>query len=410
MKEIIISLLASIVFISPLSGQRLDELLLVAFDNNPELKALENEYMASKQRTVQVSELPDPEIGIGTFPMPVQTRVGAQLARISATHMFPWKGVIDGRKDLETARSNVLYERISAKALDLFYEIKQDYLHLYELRESQSIIERNISLLETLERLTLTKVESGTGSAADVLRVQVKIKELEQEISILESASLKPIASINQGLNRSPDIPIFIQDSLTFAMILFDKDSLYSIISKSHPLLKMFDLEQEVSRQAMSLNELNSKPSFGVGMDYILVNGRNDVVISGNGRDIVQFRATMKVPLYKKKYAAKEKEELLKISAVDHKKTELMNRFSEAIEQAYADLSIAQLRMELYDQQIFLTRAAINILETEYSTKGVNFDELLRLENELINYDLKKLKVIVQSHLAKSTIERFISA
>ena len=100
---------------------------------------------------------------------------------------------------------------------------------------------------------------------------------------------------------------------------------------------------------------------------------------------------------------------MLKISALENKKTDVLNRFMEIIERAYSDLSTARLRLDLYEQQIFLTRAAINILETEYSTEGSNFDELLRLENELISYDLKKLKAIVQSHLAKSTIERFLA-
>jgi hypothetical protein len=39
---------------------------------------------------------------------------------------------------------------------------------------------------------------------------------------------------------------------------------------------------------------------------------------------------------------------------------------------------------------------------------GIGFDELLQLEKELIEYDLKTLKAIVQSHLAKSKIERYL--
>ena len=57
---------------------------------------------------------------------------------------------------------------------------------------------------------------------------------------------------------------------------------------------------------------------------------------------------------------------------------------------------------------VALTQSAINILESEYSAKGNSFDELLRLEKELIDYDLKILKAIVQSHQAKNQIEKFI--
>ena len=90
------------------------------------------------------------------------------------------------------------------------------------------------------------------------------------------------------------------------------------------------------------------------------------------------------------------------------KKTDMLNRFLATIEKAYSDHETAQLKMDLYQKQIEITKSAINILETNYSAKGNGFDELLRLEKELIDYDLKILKAVVSSQLAKSSIERFI--
>ena len=43
-----------------------------------------------------------------------------------------------------------------------------------------------------------------------------------------------------------------------------------------------------------------------------------------------------------------------------------------------------------------------------FKSDGSQFDELLQLEKEIIEYDLKTIKAIVKSHLAKSNIERFI--
>jgi hypothetical protein len=163
-----------------------------------------------------------------------------------------------------------------------------------------------------------------------------------------------------------------------------------------------------VARQAISLNELNGKPSFGVGLDYIMVSQRNDVDISNNGRDILQLRASVKIPLYRKKYDAKEREENFRITSLGYKKADMLSRFAAVIEKAYVVYETARLRMQLYEQQIGITKATINILEAMYSTQGSNFDELLQMEGELIDYDLKMLNAIVKSHLAKSSIERFI--
>jgi Cu(I)/Ag(I) efflux system membrane protein CusA/SilA len=408
LKTVSVILLISIVGVGSTYAQSLNSLVTEAVENNLELKVLEKEYFAALEKAPQVSELPDPEVGVGVFPLPVETRLGAQILRVGATQMFPWKGLLNGKKELELAKAKALFERIGARALDLSYQVEQAYFQLYDIEKSQSIIRRNVVILEALEQLALTKVESGKTTAADVLRVQLKIEELNQELIILETAKTKPIASINQLLNRPLETPIVTTDSLSFAILPFDKNALSANIEASHPMLRMFELQQDISRQAIALNELNEKPSFGVGLDYIMVNKRSDADPSKNGRDIIQLRGSVKIPLFKKKYEAKEKEEQLKIAALTDKKAEVLSRFMAAIEKAYADYEMAQLKINLYERQIEITQAAINILETNYSAKGNNFDELLRLEKELIDYDLKILKAIVQSHFAKSSIERFI--
>lgn len=404
---IAIGLISMLSFTSA-SAQSLDVLMEKAVAENLELKVLEKEYLAALEKAPQVSQLPDPEVGVGAFPLPVETRLGAQTARLSATQMFPWFGTLDSKADLENAKAKTLYERIGAEQLNLFYELKTAYFRLYEVEQSQSIIQRNITLFEALERLALSKVESGKATTADVLRVQLKIEELQQELEILETSKINPTATINQLLNRPLETPITITDSLSFAPLPFDKDTLTVNIQENHPMLRMFGLQQEVSRKAISLNELDGKPSFGVGMDYIMVNQRGDASPTNNGRDILQLRASVKIPLYREKYSAKKAEENLKIAALENKKADVLSMFNATIEKAYADHLSARLKMDLYEKQIEITQAAINILESEYSSKGNNFDELLRLEKELIDYDLKMLKAIVQSHIAKSSIERFI--
>lgn len=389
-------------------AQPLETLINEAVENNLEIRALSDEYNAALERPVQVSQLPDPEIGIGASILPVETRLGPQIARISATQMIPWKGILDKKSDLELAKAKALNERIGIRELDLSYQIEQAYYQLYQIEQSQSIIQRNLGIVQALERLALSRVESGKTTAADVLRAQIKIEELNQELEILETSKAKPISDINQLMNRELDAPIVMTDSLAFAVIPLDRNALSNEISANHPLLRMFKYQQEISREAINLNALDGKPAFGVGLDYIMVNKRGNVELERNGRDIIQLRAAIKIPLNRQKYAAKEREENYKITALDNRKDNTLNQFMSAIEKAYADYETAQLRMDLYLRQKVITRSAINILETDYSTSGNNFDELLQLEKELIDYDLKMLKAIVQSHLAKSSIERFL--
>ena len=120
------------------------------------------------------------------------------------------------------------------------------------------------------------------------------------------------------------------------------------------------------------------------------------------------MRATVKIPLFREQYAAKEREENLRIQALSQQEEATIDQFAAQIEQAYTQHETARLQYELYEQQTEITAAAIRILRESYSADGSSFDELLRLESELINYDLKKLRATVKSHLAKSSIQIFI--
>jgi Cu(I)/Ag(I) efflux system membrane protein CusA/SilA len=392
-----------------LPGQSLDSLLTTAIADNSELKALNLEYQAALERAPQVNQLPEPEVGVGVFPLPVETRVGAQVARVSAMQMFPWFGTLERKADLENAKAKALFERIEARSLTIAYELRRAYFQLYEIKESRRVIERNLELINALERLALVKTETGKASAADVLRVQMQREELMQQLLILQSKESIPTAQINQVLHQEVGIEIVINDSLSFADLPYEKEFLFQQISDNHPILRQFDLQKEIAEQSIALNEISGKPSFGAGLDYILVNDRKDAMPDRNGRDILQLKGTIKIPLYRQKYAAKEREERLKIEALTHQKENTYTSFQAMIEKAYAEHKTAQLQMDLYRRQTELTSAALRILQTNYSTSGNRFDELLRLEKDLIDYDLKTLKAIVKSHQAQNSIQRFVN-
>lgn len=410
MSRIIIKL-SLFLFLFPTVGraQAIADLIDIAKNNNLELKALQREYEAALEIAPQLSQLPNPEVSLGGFVAPVETRLGAQSFRIGASQMFPWFGTLDAEAEIAMSDAQALRERVASRALELSYEVKAAYYQWYELDRSQAIIRQNLNLLKVLRQLALTRVESGKGSAADVLRVDLKIDEMEEELTILERTKDKPLADINQVLNRPLSSPIRIQDSLTFTVLPYNKDTLASYIRANHPMLRLFTLQQETAKKKMALNTLAGKPAFGIGLDYIMVTPRSDASPMNNGRDIFQVSARVSIPLYRKKYEAKEREEQLRIAALQDRKADTESLFLAMIEKAYTDHEIAGLRQGLYAQQIATTQAAIRLLTTEYSTNGRRFDELLLLEMDLVNYDLKILKAIVQSQLAKASIERYIA-
>jgi outer membrane protein TolC len=406
MKLIFVVLISTL--LSPLWSQPLPELLDSLAQQNPELRALTTEYQAARQRAPQVSQLPNPEVGLGLFPRAVETRLGAQRARLSGTQMFPWFGTLDAKSRLADTRAAVVQEQVAARHLELAFELKQAYFRLYEVRQRRGIIQRKLDILAALEQVSLARVRSGQATTADVLRIQIQREELAQELAILATTALPYRATINQLLDRPAATPVPVADTLAFAEWPYTRSRLLPAVAADHPRIRQFARQQEAARQALAVNELAGQPAFSLGFDYILVDQRTDAFPPGNGRDILQLRAGVQLPLYRKQYAAKAQEEQLRIAAWEDRKAALRNQFTTTVEAAFARYERARLRHELYVRQIELTQSARDILAAEYQATGQRFDELLRLERELIDYDLKRLTATVESHLARIDIEQLI--
>jgi len=390
------------------AAQSLEQLLVTADSSNLELKALYQEYMSTLERAPQVSQLPEPEAGIGIFALPAETRLGPQWVRVSATQMFPWKGTLPARKEVVLAMAKAQFEKIAASRLNLHYKVKQAYFQLYDFENRQSILRESINIFKTLESVTTTKVETGKANIADVLRIQIRIRDLEEQLNILENQKAKPRSAINRLLNREEGTPVQVTTDLQLANPTYDRAALLADIQENHPMIRMFTLQQETARKAIELNTLEGKPSFAAGLDYITVGKRSDANPAHNGRDILSPRAGIRIPLYRDKYRAKEQEERIKIQALETWKEDQFLQFRSAIEQAYADVEDGRIKYRLYTEQKQTTQSAIDLMLSEYSTEKARFLDLLQLENQLVQYDLMQLAAVVKTQVAQAEIERYI--
>src|SRR5665811_1444737 len=87
--------------------QYLNEYLILAAENNPELKALFNEYLAALEEVTQEGTLPDPQLSFGYHIQPIETRLGAQRATASFSQMFPWFGTLDARQQVAAEKARI---------------------------------------------------------------------------------------------------------------------------------------------------------------------------------------------------------------------------------------------------------------------------------------------------------------
>ena len=74
---------------------------------------------------------------------------------------------------------------------------------------------------------------------------------------------------------------------------------------------------------------------------------------------------------------------------------------------AKADIDYEQDEIIKFEQLKLITRETIDLMRTEYASEGTRFEELLRLELELIDYDDAILRSRYLQDLAAATILKY---
>ncbi len=392
--------------VGSLHAQPLDSILMLVVENNAELKSLKLEFEAELMKADQVSQLADPQIGVGVPVLRPETRLGPQIMMVSASQMFPWFGTLKAKGDVVVSMSKVKYERIEAERLVLFNKVKIAYYKIQYLSEKELILQDVLVQLHAMKNISLAKVEAGQASSANVLRVQLKIDELNSMIEKIEQEKQKEYAIINE-LTIQPWTTVIVPDGeFNLPVISFDLGTYQNKIQAEFPMIRMLDLQKEVSQERLTVNQKMGAPKIGIGLDYALVNERSDMDPLYNGRDILVPKLMLTIPIYRKAYKAKEQEELFVQQALDYSKEQLITELLSLLLQFKADYDNAVIDNELSIQQIETSNLAYNILLADYSSGGRGFDDLLQVQMELLNYQLKEKQSLLSAKIAVSNIER----
>lgn len=376
----------------------LNRYLEIAGKNNPGLQVKFNEYMAALEVVPQAKALPDPQIAFAYFVSPVETRMGPQQFKVSASQFFPWFGTLGAREDAAAESAKAKYEIFEETKSKLFNDVKADYYNLYFNQKSIDIIRENIELLQSIQKMATVKVEAGLASMVDEYRVQMEINDLENQLALLRDKQWTLEISFRNLLNTDKEQIIELPDSLWRTDFQLTKQmALDSIQSKNHQLLQL-EFKQAALAYKKEAAKLEGRPDFKIGLDYIFIGeGENNL----SGKDAFVFPTVgITIPLYRNKYKAMVREvaylETANIKAKESKADQLETLF----ENAWKDYQDANRRIRLNEEQLALARTSLRILESDYTTNHSNFEEIIRMERKMLNYSLALQKAITDKQAA----------
>tara|TARA_A200000113_G_scaffold72999_1_gene63966 strand:- start:3775 stop:4998 length:1224 start_codon:yes stop_codon:yes gene_type:complete len=394
-----------ILFILKGNAQKLETLIDEALLNNPKIQKIDLQYKRVSEKLNEVNTIPNTEFGMGYFISEPETRTGAQRFKISVKQMLPWFGTITSRENYVGALADAKYVEIVIVKRKLMASVSQSYYKLYANKAKQEILNENINLLKTYETLALASVEVGKTPVVDVLRLQIRQNELQQVKDVLQQEFLAEQTTFNNLLNREDDIEVTFVDDLLLPNEDFEttKENL-----TFHPELLKFDKLFRSIEQSELLNQKESSPKIGFGLDYINVSERPDINFIDNGKDIIMPMISLSIPIFNKKHKSITKQNELEQQEILYQKKEKRNTLESLLDKALKERMSARISYKTAIKNIKQSNEAKQILIKNYETGAIDFIDVLDIQELELKFQISQIESIVKYYV-QSTIINYLT-
>ena len=397
--------LITLLLSTALQAQSLEHYLSLALMNNPQLQALNMRYEIAEEKINQAAAVPKATFGAGYFASEPETRTGPQRFKLSVSQMLPWFGTLKARQDY--ARSLVETEGLDRLIVErqLALSLAQSYYRLYGYQQKMHIVEAAIELFKSYEALALKAVENGSASVVNVLQLQIEQNKLSEEfLKIQELEKAEEVAFANllsddsfEGIQFSEMLEIPLED-------LMHEQSRLAV----NPEILKYDRLFAAVQQSEIVNQKEAQPSLGLGLDYIAVQQRSDVLLNENGKDILMPMLKLSVPLFKSKHSSVAQQLELRQRELNYEKNHRLNLLENKLAQAIALQNQAQISFKSQDANSAQTQKMKEVVLSNFESDRQKLTEVIAMEQLYLQFEFKKIEAVVQFYSQTALINYLI--
>jgi cobalt-zinc-cadmium efflux system outer membrane protein len=209
--------------------------------NNPEVLAAQRAWQAAAQVPSQVSTLPDPQVMVQDVsagrPIPFwdYNTVPMTFIGFGVSQALPYPGKLRLRGEVARRQAASLGDRLESVRRSIAERVKVIYFRLSYVQKSLEILARDQALIDRIERIAEARYRVGQGNQQDVLKAQLErtkilrdITESRQQLGSLE-------AQLKQLLNRPPESPEIVAETLTETPLPYGSDDLLALVPAGNP-------------------------------------------------------------------------------------------------------------------------------------------------------------------------------
>jgi outer membrane protein TolC len=375
--------------------------IISAQKNNPKLKAMELKYKQALEKVPQAKALPDPTFSAGVFIQPIETRLGAQKAKLSVSQMFPWFGTLGAKEQQASLQAHAVYLKYMDARSKLEMNVTNSWLDLVLTDQKIYFTQKRVEVLDLLEKQSLKRYESDQTDMVNVLYIQMLKEELITKLHLFKDKRNTQQVAFNTLLNRDLSMQVITPEELLFSeskALNMDK-----LAFANHNRITSWDQMVESAQFGTKAAKLNALPKLGLGLDYAIISKRSDMNPADNGQDAIMPMLSVSIPIFRKKYKAAVKLNQFKQQEYEELKTAELNQLELEFQQALELYKSGSRETDLYQNLLTKAKQSYEILSNNYESSVKRYEEVLNMQQKIWIYEQKHIEaqIKIQKSMAK---------
>jgi outer membrane protein TolC len=390
----------------------LEDLLREAEANNPSLEAAYYRWQAAREEVPQVTSLNDPRLTFMEYlNNNVETRAGAQDFQLGVMQEIPYPGKLSLKGRMAQEQARALEREFETQRLEVRREVKDAFYEYYYLAQAIRITRENLELLKHFERVANARYEVARAGNQDVIKAQVELGQLENDLRALEDFRLPVAARLNAALNRPSQTPFLDPGDIDLSRIQLETESVLEKAFANNPDLQAWDARIQKERAEVELARKQYYPDFSFGLNWINTNSRIEADVPDEGADVLMGSVSMNLPIYRRKLEAGVREAEHGVREAQREREAAGNRLAVELQTALYELRNAERQIDLYSNVLIpKAQQSVEVTQSAYSTETSGFLDLIDSERVLLDFQKNYYRSVADFGQALATLESKVGA
>lgn len=385
----------------------LADALGLALARNPALRAADFRAAAAAERVGPAGALPDPQLQVGFM-----NRMAGDLGSIAdpmTMNQFQVMQMVPFPGKLRLARAAARHQAtaVAADALEqrraLAGQVRASYFALAYTDRALDALRRSRSLLQDFARVAATLYSVGGGLQQDVLRAEVEVARMDEEIASTEQERIAGAARLNALLGRDALVMIGGLDLPADTLALPLIDSLVARALVARAALRAGAERVAAAGAALGAAERERLPDLQVGVAYQQRPAFPDMLSLMLGVSLPIFPGRRQIPLRREMAAMQEMARAEQLDLQNETTAEVV----EARARAERDRTLARLYQ---DRIVPQARAAVQSALAAYQVGKADFATLVDDQLSVTRYEIEVWRLRADQARAKADLATLTGA